>query len=207
MGSRDLEADHTAAWINFDYDEELASDHTSRYGHYLRDRQHRWGEDHVAPSPQARQARSIARCWQIATEPIMSPALVALHPRIRFVIADMEDHLDNHLDVRLVLATELVANLPPGTHRALGTHWHSWQHSTHPSHGPAWTEPDGRHGAVVRTALPVLALRWPVPARTLPSLSAVGVPAASDAIAAVRAIVGVLNGELRPVLAHLATAD
>jgi hypothetical protein len=202
MDTRELVADRTAAWMNLDYDAGRASDHASRYGQYLRDRQDWWDDDDPASSPRSRRALSIARCWQIANQPIMSPPLVTLHPRIRYVEAEPDDHPDG----RLVLATELVTTLPPSTREALGSQWRSWRNSTHPSNGPAWTEPDGPYGAAIRTALPVLTLRWTVHSPELPALPTGGAPAVNEAITVVRTIVGMLNSELRPILGHLAAA-
>src|SRR6266536_38462 len=197
-GRPDFEATHTAAWLDLDYDREYASDGVSRYGAYLRDRAWWWDDDPAADADRAAVV-SAARCWEIANGPIMGPALVVLHPRILTAQAGVDEY-DGR---QLVLTVRLVVGLPDGLRRVLGYQWRSWQHDQYGPSGPTWTEPYERSGGPLRVALPTLSLSWPAPAARLP-LPGGGLPDVDDAIEAVSAVAGVVNGELRPVLAYLA---
>ena len=197
-GRPDLEATHTAAWLDLGYDREYASDGVSRYGAYLRDRASWWDDDDPGSDSVYAAGRSAARCWEIANGPIMAPGLVVLHPRILTATAGVDDY-DGR---QLVLTVRLVAGLPDGLRRLLSL-WRSWRYQQHGLSEPAWVEPHDRSGRPVRMALPTLTLSWPVPAAGLP-LPGGGLPDVRAAIDAVSAVAEVLNGELRPVLAHLA---
>jgi hypothetical protein len=197
-GRPDLEATHTAAWLDLGYDREFASDGVSRYGAYLRDRASWWDDDDAESDSVYAGARSAARCWEIANGPIMAPGLVRLHPRILTAHAAVDDY-DGR---QVVLTVRLVAGLPDGLRRLLSG-WRSWQYQQRGLSEPAWVEPYDRTGRPVRMALPTLTLSWPVPAVGLPRPGG-GLPDVAAAIDAVAAVAEVFNGELRPVLAHLA---
>jgi len=198
-GRPDLEATHTAAWLDLGYDREYASDGVSRYGAYLRDRASWWDDDDPGSDSVYAAGRSAARCWEIANGPIMAPGLVVLHPRILTATAGVDDY-DGR---QLVLTVRLVAGLPDGLRQVLGYQWRSWQHEEYGASGPTWTEPYERSGGPLRMALPTLSLSWPVPAARLPFPGG-GLPDVDLAIDVVAAVAEVLNGELGPVLAYLA---
>jgi len=195
----DLEATHIAAWLDLGYDREYASDGVSRYGAYLRDRTSWWNDDGAESDVEYAAVRSAARCWEIANGPIMAPALVWLHPRILTAQAGVDDY-DGR---QLVLTVRLVAGLPDGLRRLLGSGWRSWQYQQRGLPAPAWVEPYDRSGRPMRMALPTVSVSWPVPAARLPSPGG-GLPDVDAAIDLVAAVAEVLNGELRSVLAHLA---
>jgi hypothetical protein len=195
----DFDVTHTAAWLDLGYDREFASDGVSRYGAYLRDRASWWHADDPESDPEYLAVRSAARCWEIANGPIMGPALVVLHPRILTARAAADEY-DGR---QLVLTVRLVVGLPDGLRRVLGYQWRSWQHEEYGPSGPTWSEPYERSGGPLRVALPTLSLSWPVPAARLPFPGG-GLPDVDAAIDAVAAVAEVLNGELGPVLAHLA---
>ncbi len=198
-GRSELEATHTAAGLDLDYDREYASDGVSRYGAYLRDRASWWAGDDPESDPEYVAVRSTARCWEIGSGPIMGPPLVVLHPRILTATAAADEY-DGR---QLVRTVRLVVGLSDGLRRVLGYQWRSWQHDEYGPSGPTWSEPYEPSGGPLRVALPTLTLSWPVPAARLP-LPGGGLPDVDDAIEAVAAVADVLNGELRPVLAYLA---
>jgi hypothetical protein len=193
------EATHTATWLDLDYDRAYASDGRSRYGAYLRDRAWWWADDYPRLDGDAVRVLSAGRCWEIANGPIMAPGLVLTHPRVLSALAVPDEYDGRHL----VVTVNLVAGLPAELRSLLGGRWRGWQYERAGFGESYWAEPHNRDGRPVRAALPTLALSWPVPAAELPPMPG-DVPDVGEAIEAVSAVAGVLNRELRPVLAALA---
>jgi hypothetical protein len=193
----DFVAEARAVWVDRGWDRDRASDGVSRYGFYLRDRAG-WFADLDPSDPgqgEGDRVRFAAAAWTVATGPVMSPPLVATHPRVLGVTAAVDDWGGRHL----LLTTELVSGLPAGLGQALGWRWRGWVYDR--GFG-VWREPDRGGGDPPRLALPTLRLVTPVPAGVLPVPGAAQ-PDTGQAFAAVDAVVAGLNAALRPVLAVL----
>ncbi len=75
-----MKTDHTAFWLDDDYDHDQASDGISRYNRYLRDRAASIAE--IANFYDDVTVPFAVRAWEIANGPIMAPGLVRRHGRV-----------------------------------------------------------------------------------------------------------------------------
>jgi hypothetical protein len=196
MSRPDFVADALAAWVNRGYDRDRASNGRSRYESYLLDRAESFADlDPDDPDFAAGdRLRFACQAWAIANGPIMSPGLVETHPRILGVQAAPDTWDMRHL----LLEVTLVSPQPAVFADLRG--WRGWEHDCF----FGWRAPEdrrsyGSESTPARLALTTVELTFPMPADQLPTPRS-GQPNLADALAAVGAIVAMLNTELRPVL-------
>jgi len=197
MPRPDFLEDGLAAWVDREYDDDRASDGVSRYGQYLRDRAKQFDDldlDLADPDRDGYNRTVFARlAWAIANGPIMSPGLVARHPRVTGVTTETDDW-DY---ANLIVTAELISELPAGMGSVLGYRWYGLDRTY--SGGYQW--PDrSRAKEPLHMALPALTLVFPVPAADLPAPALDPNGLLSAAFGAVDAIVDHANRKLRPAL-------
>lgn len=190
-------------WVDAEYDREHASDGVSRYAAYAADRkasfQEIFAEDYDSADRWA--VEFAAQAWSVACPPVMSPGLVASHPRVLGSRAAWDDWAGD-----LLLTVDLVSALPEPVDRATGWSWQGWEHSvTFGFSQPQLHRDSPRHptrGVKDHALLPVLT----VVVQVLPSLMPTVNPTSWNwrtATDAVHRICDVLNDELGPIVTAL----
>ena len=180
------------------YDRDRASNGHSRYGAYLLDRYKTFEE--IATDYDYDDGLTVpfaAAAWRIANGPIMSPPFVQSPKRVQGVQLQRSDW-----NGQAVVNVELVADRPQAwrSARTAGGGWYrdwsvdSW--GDYESVGSRELE----HGAYLLTTAQVL---FQVPPGTLPSIASVPKQAKAlyeQAVECLNAVIGVLNGEIGPLL-------
>jgi hypothetical protein len=152
-------SEHSAFWIDHDYDRERAGDGVSRYGAHIRDSvrafAETWGD--IAPVGFACVA------WRLATDPLLSPGYVRAHRRVLSAICE-RNPWDGSLTakVRLVSPWPAVLNWPRDWFRDRG--WQDW-----PEVFGQFVEPAPRDLAKVPYLRASLLVEAPVPLDDLPA--------------------------------------
>lgn len=192
-----------AFWIDYDDDQERASDGLSRYGAYVRQSSalaESW--DGTWDDPLVRQARFAEAAWATATGPVMSPGFVRRHPRVICAVVQF-----NAWDATL---NGLVQVIAPWPHALAGSRdwrrdvwWQDWQ--TEPLGGARWREPDEQeltgHAYLMTSAWLVFPLHSPAGLPPAPSGPDDSVEAAARK--AVATLVGMMNAIVMPVIETL----
>jgi hypothetical protein len=192
-----------AFWVDSDHDRRHASDGTSRYGAYVRQRQPTlfaecW--DGTRDEASIRQARFAAAAWQTGTSPVMAPAYIRQHPRVLSGWVGVSSW-DQSLYGAVTLAVPWPAPLAGSRDWRDGQWWQDWQVQHVPGGPDSYREPDdselGRGPFLLSTAQ----LMFPLPADRLPDAPAS--PRARlevTARLAVTALVDAMNTVTGPVL-------
>lgn len=169
-----------------EYDRTYASDGVSRYGAYLQNYAH-WFDEDCKPSTHAE--RFAAAAWRIAQIPVMAPAYVRRHGRVRTTFIDWDDR--GNAAVRVDIA---VSSAPEAV--CLAYPWRRW---TRDELG-RWLEPESYNqpGAVtvLQVAMPLADMPLPEPRYEL------WAPDTTVAKQAVQVICGAVNIALTRVLAY-----
>lgn len=138
------------------YDQEMASDGRSRYGHYVRDQAAAEAGLWDLPDPD-RRTEFAALAWRAAVGPVMSPGYVAYHPLISRTALHRSPW-----DGTLTAQADLRTAPPPGLARLPG--WWTWPGGSRP------VEPTERDLATVSAgyALTTVTLAFPLRGLALP---------------------------------------
>jgi hypothetical protein len=159
-----------AFWVDSDYDRRHASDGTSRYGAYVRQRQAAlfaecW--DGTWDEASTRRALFAAAAWQTGTSPVMAPAYIRQHPRVLSARVEVNGW-DQSLAAAVTLAVPWPAPLAGSRDWRNGQWWQDWQVQHVPGGPDYYREPDdrelGRSPFLLSTArllFPLLADRLP----------------------------------------------
>lgn len=195
--------DGAAFWIDYDYDQENASDGVSRFGAYVRQSSmfaESW--DGTWDDAQVRQARFAEAAWATATTPVMSPGFVRRHPRVIDATVQV-----NPWDATLAGSVQLVTPWPHALASSRdwqrAERWQDWPTETFGL--MRWREPDEHeltgHAYLMASArlvfpLPALAGLPPVPSGPDDCVEV----AARDVVAA---LVRAMNAVVVPVIQTL----
>lgn len=177
--------------INYQHDIDAASDHRSRYGAYLSQKQNLFHYDGTDLPPTTCPVRFALAAWTVATPPTMAPGYVATHVRIQ----DTGFHWDDTsaaFEVRIAVP-------PPAIASQLPSRWSGWCRDE----WSRWQDPYSNDNV---TVLSLLTIRIPLTASRLPPPRYTrGTPETQAAQDAVAAICRIANTELNDLLSALDT--
>lgn len=169
-------------WADDAYDLNYASDGSSRFGAYLRQR------SADLDGPELNAASYAATVWRVATGPVMSPGYVQLNPTVWSVMCrpgEESERLVIEIDVRIAWPQEL------RDHEQL-REWSTWSYDRV---GDSRVMPP----EAAMAFLPSARLQLPIDGAALPAPSG-----SADVVAAKRAVVvlcRIVNGIAGPVVA------
>jgi hypothetical protein len=180
-------------WADDAYDGDYASDGTSRFGAYLRQRAHIYDGEELGPVAYA------VAVWGIANAPVMAPGYVRLGPVVESVLCRRSEDAD-----ALIASVETRLPWPEPLRRDPSLRsWVSWSRSQDWSDDePRRLEPTDERPALLTTA----ELRIPIKAADLPDLRA-DVPDVQAAKQVVHELCRLVSELARPVLARLHEAQ
>ena len=176
-------------------DRDQASDGSSRYGAYLRQRAYTFFEDSADQAPTTSAVHFALAAWTTAVPPVMGPGYVLWHPRIQ----DAERHWDE--DGHAAIAVHLALPAPTVAGR-LHSRWRGW---TYDHIVKSWCDPTANDRITVLTSA---VIRVPLAPNHLPAPHYQhGLPHVPTAKRAIATICRLLNTDLDDVLAALDSSE